>query len=166
MSWLTITEYHLSRICWVCHHHNSILSSCMTYHRVCNMNITIGATNGTGTAYPSGAPELTPGFKRDSCGSIISFLWSVLGIIICPFVLFRLAILVTSFGLFKLFLAYIDPSQWHIFTYKINITNLQGAVVVMIVWYMDLQLPMQSVLITTDVMGSNLDLGEVYNIMW
>jgi hypothetical protein len=64
------------------------------------------------------------------------------------------------------FLAYIDPSQWHIFTYKINITILQGAVVVIIVWYMDLQLSMQSVLITTDVVGSNLDLGEVYNIMW
>jgi len=31
---------------------------------------------------------------------------------------------------------------------------------------LDLQLPMQSVPITTDVMGSNLDKGEVYNIMW
>ena len=29
----------------------------------------------------------------------------------------------------------------------------------------DLQLPMQSVPITTDVVSSNLDLGEVYNIM-
>jgi hypothetical protein len=31
--------------------------------------------------------------------------------------------------------------------------------------YADLQLPMQSVPITTDVVSSNLDQGEVYNIM-
>ena len=36
----------------------------------------------------------------------------------------------------------------------------------MIVWYLDLQLPMQSVSITTDVGSSNLDQVEVYNIMW
>jgi hypothetical protein len=30
----------------------------------------------------------------------------------------------------------------------------------------DLQLPMQAVPITTDVVSSNLDQGEVYNIMW
>jgi len=35
-----------------------------------------------------------------------------------------------------------------------------------IVWLLDLQLPMQSVPITTDVVSSNLDQGEVYNIMW
>ena len=29
----------------------------------------------------------------------------------------------------------------------------------------DLQLPMQSVAITTDVVSSNLDQGEMYNIM-
>ena len=34
-----------------------------------------------------------------------------------------------------------------------------------IVWEFDLQLPMQSVPITTDVVSSNLDQGEVYNIM-
>jgi hypothetical protein len=42
----------------------------------------------------------------------------------------------------------------------------RGAVVVVIVWLLDLQLPMQSVSITTDVVSSNLDQGEVYNIMW
>jgi hypothetical protein len=31
---------------------------------------------------------------------------------------------------------------------------------------LDLQLPMQSVHITTDVVRSNLNQGEVYNIMW
>jgi hypothetical protein len=39
-----------------------------------------------------------------------------------------------------------------------------GAIVVKIVWYLDLQLPKQSVPITTDV-SLNLDHGEVYNIM-
>ena len=34
-----------------------------------------------------------------------------------------------------------------------------------IVWLLDLQLPMQSVPITTGVMSLNLDQGEVYNIM-
>ena len=31
---------------------------------------------------------------------------------------------------------------------------------------MNLQLPMQSVPITTNVVSSNLDQGEQYNIMW
>ena len=36
---------------------------------------------------------------------------------------------------------------------------------VVIVWQLDLQLPMQSVPITTDVVNTNFDQGEVYNIM-
>ena len=39
------------------------------------------------------------------------------------------------------------------------------AVVAVIVWQLDLQLPMQPVPITTGVVSSNLDQGEVYNIM-
>jgi len=35
----------------------------------------------------------------------------------------------------------------------------------MIIWLLDLQLPMQSLPITTDVVSFNLDQGEVYNIM-
>jgi len=34
-----------------------------------------------------------------------------------------------------------------------------------IVWLLNLQLPIQSVPITTDVVNSNLDQDEVYNIM-
>jgi hypothetical protein len=41
-----------------------------------------------------------------------------------------------------------------------------GGVVAMIVWYLDFQLPLESVLITTDVVSLNLDQGEVYHIMW
>jgi hypothetical protein len=40
-----------------------------------------------------------------------------------------------------------------------------GTAVAMIVWLLDLQLHMQSVHIATDVVCSNLDQGEVYNIM-
>ena len=42
----------------------------------------------------------------------------------------------------------------------------KGTFVVVIVWYLDLQLYMQSVPITTDVVSYNLDQGKVYNIMW
>jgi hypothetical protein len=34
------------------------------------------------------------------------------------------------------------------------------------VWQLDLQLSMQSVHSTTDIVSSNLDKGEMYNIMW
>ena len=34
----------------------------MTYHRICSYINTTGATSGTGTAYPSGTSEFTPGF--------------------------------------------------------------------------------------------------------
>jgi hypothetical protein len=44
-------------------------------------------------------------------------------------------------------------------------TIFVGAIVAMIVWLLDLQLPMHSVPITTDVVSSNRDQGEVYNIM-
>jgi hypothetical protein len=44
--------------------------------------------------------------------------------------------------------------------------ELQATVVVVIVWELELQLPMQSVSITTDVVSSNLDQGVVYNVMW
>jgi hypothetical protein len=43
--------------------------------------------------------------------------------------------------------------------------QITGAVLVVTVWELDVQLPMQSMPITTDVVSSNLDQGEVYNIM-
>ena len=39
-----------------------------------------------------------------------------------------------------------------------------GATVVMMLWYLDLQLPMQSVSITTNVVSSNPAHGELYSI--
>jgi hypothetical protein len=40
-----------------------VLSSLMTYHRVCDKSNTTGAICGTGTAYPSWAPDFIPVFS-------------------------------------------------------------------------------------------------------
>jgi hypothetical protein len=40
------------------------------------------------------------------------------------------------------------------------------AVLAVVVCYLDVQLHMQSLLFTTDVVSSNLDQGQVHNIMW
>jgi hypothetical protein len=50
------------QICSVCLNHNQVISSFMTYHRVCNKSNTMGATCGAGTEHPSGAPEFLVGF--------------------------------------------------------------------------------------------------------
>ena len=55
-----------------------------------------------------------------------------------------------------------SPGNFHLFKNKSFVSGAVGAV---IVWQLDVQLPMQSVPITTDVVSSNLDQGEVYNIM-
>ena len=55
----------------------------MTYHRVCNQIDTAGATSGAGTAYLSGAPELTHvlvGFVSFD----LQFYVYVLQIVVCP----------------------------------------------------------------------------------
>jgi hypothetical protein len=52
-------------------------------------------------------------------------------------------------------------------TIKIQLSVLVARTVVAVfVWQLDLQLPLQSVLITTDDMSLNLDQSEVYNIRW
>ena len=49
-------------ICSICLKHFPVLSSFITYHRVCNLRNTTDATSGAGIAYPSAAPDFTPGF--------------------------------------------------------------------------------------------------------
>ena len=44
-----------------------------------------------------------------------------------------------------------------------NILQLEEAVLVVIEWYLDLQLPMQSTPITTKVVSSNTVCGEMYS---
>ena len=41
---------------------------------------------------------------------------------------------------------------------------MNGAIVVVIIWYLDIQLSVQSVSIATKVVSSNPDHGEVYSI--
>ena len=76
------------RMCSFCRNHNPVLSSFMTYHRVCNNRNTTGATCGAGTAYPSRAREFTRSICWGWCWLIISFLCNVLKIVVCPFVSF------------------------------------------------------------------------------
>jgi hypothetical protein len=66
MTWLTVMEYlchKWPRICSTCRKHFRFLSPFTTYHRVCKEINTTDATSGTGTAYPSVAPEFTLGFS-------------------------------------------------------------------------------------------------------
>ena len=51
---LTASVLNTPLICSTCHKHFPVLSSFMTYHRVCNQINTMGATSGSRTAYPSG----------------------------------------------------------------------------------------------------------------
>ena len=46
-------------LCFVCHNSNHVLSSFVTYHRVCIKINTNGATCGSGTLCPFGAHEFT-----------------------------------------------------------------------------------------------------------
>ena len=51
-------------------------------------------------------------------------------------------------------------------TKNIKVDICSGAVVAMIVWKFDLQLPVQSVPITTKVVSSNPVHGEMYSIQY
>jgi hypothetical protein len=73
------------------------------------------ATSGAGIAYHSGAPEVTrPVYSGFRVTRSIVFMCNVFQIVVCPFVLFLLAIVLSvllqftdsdySFGIFKLFL--------------------------------------------------------------
>ena len=64
-----------------------------------------------------------------------------------------------DFTLFK----YATTIDYHIQYYLYSFHKVVSVVAV-IVWYLELHV--QSVPITTNVVSSNLDQGEVYNIMW
>jgi hypothetical protein len=98
-TWLTAMEYlchKWPRICSTCRKHFPVLSSSMTYHRVCNYINTTGATSEAGTTYHSIVHEFTPGFIGvrvtrslvlyvcfvDRCLSLCSFSFS--HCVVCP----------------------------------------------------------------------------------
>ena len=71
MPWLTFTEYlcHIwPRICYICRNHYPVLSSLMTYQRVCNKSTcnTMGSTSGAGSPCTPGASLLKEQIFIDS----------------------------------------------------------------------------------------------------
>jgi hypothetical protein len=96
---ISVINYHGS-ICSVCRNNNVVLSSSMTYHRVCNKSNTKGATYGARNAYPAGTTE----FTLVLCG--VSFARSlVLCIVFCRLLFVRLSFFAClSFGIVKLIL--------------------------------------------------------------
>ena len=50
--------------------------------------------------------------------------------------------------------------------FVLSVLRMYGAVMAVIVWWLDLQIPNESVPITTVVVSSTLVEGKVYNIMW
>ena len=95
VSQITMDMFHLSK--------SLVLFSFMIYHQVCNKN------NMTGV-YPSGGPEFTPSFQWGLCCLVFSFLCSALQIVVCLFVLFLLAIVLSVLLRFPL---------WHLQTFLI-----------------------------------------------
>jgi hypothetical protein len=98
MTWLTIMEnpcHKIPRKCSTCRKHFPVLSSFMTYIRICNQTNTTGATSGAGTAYPSGASEFTPGFLWGSCYSVICFICMLRRLLFVLLSFFDIRILIT-----------------------------------------------------------------------
>ena len=115
------------------------------------------------------------------CCSVFCFLLSVLWIILCLFVLFSfghstsIVCLFVHFSLdHSIVCLFVHFSLDHsivclfvLFLWTIVLFILPfavGPVVVVIVWYLELKLLMQSVHITTNVVISNLVYGEMYSI--
>jgi hypothetical protein len=122
--------------------------------RVATRVIHAGATCKAGTVYISGASEFTTGLAQPFTFCVMFRTCRSLFVLICPLLPLR----------------YIQACLINKGTVgQINreiTTNGTGPVVAMIVWLLYLQLTMQSVSITTNIVRSNLDQGEVYNIMW
>ena len=124
MTWLTITEYLCHKwlqVCSICRDHILSRFSFIKYHQIVKNAC---ATSETGIGRPSLAFALCPWFFGWwGCSSIFSFLHSVVLIIVCLFVLFLLAIVLSvllrcttsdyPFDIFKLFLLVIVlPVMW------------------------------------------------------
>ena len=75
---LTVTEYLLQTTRIIALRYRSynpvLLSSFMTYHRICNTNYARVATSATGTANLSGVPEINP-FFSDNCMFVCPFIF-------------------------------------------------------------------------------------------
>ena len=54
---------NIAEILLISRNHNAVISSFMTYHRVCNKPNTTSVPSGAETSHPSWAPKFIPGFK-------------------------------------------------------------------------------------------------------
>ena len=86
-----VTRHKCPRVCSTCCKHFPVLSSLMTYHRVCNQINTTGATSGAETAYPSGIPDFLQCFSgvRVARSLVVCVCFQI---VVCHLVLFHLAI--------------------------------------------------------------------------
>ena len=116
MSVMEFLCHKLQPICSICHNHNPVLSSVMTYCQLCSKSNKTGATYGAGFAYPQRTTKFTSGFYWVSRCSIFCFLCNVFQIVVCPFGLFHLVIVLSvllrftaygsPFGIFKYFISW------------------------------------------------------------
>ena len=101
----------------------SILSSFMTYRRVCIYLYTTSGTSGAGTACPSGAHEFTHDFLWSSCFSISSFMCNVFvdrSLYFSTFPVNHCVDCSLSYG-FWLHRLYLQTLPlWHVLTYQDN----------------------------------------------
>ena len=98
MTCMTITEYLCHtwpRIRSVCLNHNSVLSSFITYHRVCSKRNSTSANSKSRSAYPARAHGFTLVFIG-SCCWVCTFLCSFF-VYHFHFVLFALSIVLSVF---------------------------------------------------------------------
>lgn len=108
-------------ICSVCCNHNPALPSNMTYHRYCHKSNTTVATYRAGTAYYSGAHELTPVFNRvrGVRSLILCVMFCRLVFVLCLltvvlYVLHRFKGVNHPFGIFKF---YLDSARLNLIIY-------------------------------------------------
>ena len=117
-------------LCSTCHKHFPVLSSFMTYHRVCNESNTKVATSGTSTSYPSGAPEFTPVSSEVHVARSLVFcvvfcgsLFDLFPLAIVLFLLLRFTdydTLLVSSNSFYVICSKLSILTWHFYIYAVR----------------------------------------------
>ena len=96
----------------ICRKHLPVLSSFMTYHRVCNQIDTTGATNGAGTTYPCRAPEFTLIVMGFVLLDLQNYAY-VLQIVVCPFPFAHRVLSFFDLRILTIHLVYSNSSRNH-----------------------------------------------------
>ena len=126
----------------LCCKHSPVLSTFMTYHRVCHWNNSTGATSGGGTAYTSWAREFIPGFNWGSCCAIFSFC-VVFCLSFCPFffaIVLSIFLWFTAsgfpFGIFKFLAITVSVLWFTAFDYTFGIFKRLTIALYILIWFM------------------------------